>query len=620
MTQQQRLRLLSPLIIFVLLGWGLRLYQLADSPIRGDEAFAIQYWAAPWPDALVLAGEEPHPLGTFALFALWKSTFGDGEWVMRLLPALLSLPGMAATYVLGKLLFNHHRAAALAAFLYAVHPFLVWHAQDVRNYAIWTSTAAVAMAAFLMAVKHNRLINWLVYVIATSISAYIFFLDPFFLVAQGVFLIATRHARFRSWMMAVLATGILLIPWGIQLYTLAGSGYGGTAGQFAPDQLLTVFPPILFIGYTLPEQVLHNLWIILLPSIIGMIAILWRAYPKPAALFIGIGLLIPMSCLSVIAAVMDVFRPRYIMPIIPLLLVAISAAIVYLAAQKSRLLKTTAVGIVVALLLMDGWALANYYWDPAYAKAPNWRDLGAYITAYTEPGDLVVQQALDPGFTYYFRGPADETTLPLSPNAPAQETQSILEENLSTRRAIWLIPGAPDGYDDEQVPLTWLSDNAQPTLDINLAGFRVMEFRSWEVPVTEYASLGSHTFDETAILHGWTVDRPAPDRLRLIAYWEPLAQTDEPLSGFLHLIGPPRPADGLSLWTQDDHRIPNEGTNTEAWTVGTVYRDIYLLTLPAEQTGGDWALHLGLYNPSTLDRVPVGGSDHIEITLSDFPP
>ena len=139
-------RRLAALVLLVWLALILRLLWLDASPLRGDEAFAIQYWAAPWPDALALASIEPHPVGTFALFAVWKATFGDGEWVMRLLPTLLSLPGLAAIYTLGRQLFRRRRVALLAALLYAVHPFLIWHAQDVRNYAIWTSTELIALA------------------------------------------------------------------------------------------------------------------------------------------------------------------------------------------------------------------------------------------------------------------------------------------------------------------------------------------------------------------------------------------------------------------------------------------------------------------------------------------
>ena len=55
---------------------------------------------------------------------------------MRLLPALANVLGIPALYAIGRL-FGGHRIGLLAALLFALHPFEIWHAQDVRNYAIW---------------------------------------------------------------------------------------------------------------------------------------------------------------------------------------------------------------------------------------------------------------------------------------------------------------------------------------------------------------------------------------------------------------------------------------------------------------------------------------------------
>ena len=54
-------------IMVALLGvaFALRLYRLDAVPLRGDEAFAVRYWAAPPLTVLRdLADWEPHPFGT----------------------------------------------------------------------------------------------------------------------------------------------------------------------------------------------------------------------------------------------------------------------------------------------------------------------------------------------------------------------------------------------------------------------------------------------------------------------------------------------------------------------------------------------------------------------------
>ncbi|MBN2469952.1 MAG: glycosyltransferase family 39 protein, partial [Anaerolineae bacterium] len=204
---RSRWRAAGLVILFSLLGLWLRLLWLDKSPLRGDEAFAIQYWAAPWPDGLTLTRIEPHPYGTFALFALWRGIFGEGEWVMRLLPALLSLPGIAAIYVAGRHLFRGRRAGLIAALLYAIHPFLIWHAQDARNYAIWAMTSAVVLAAFLRAITVQRRGAWLLYAFSALVSAYIFFFEIFFIAAQGLYLLLFQRRSLRRWLPAVALMG-----------------------------------------------------------------------------------------------------------------------------------------------------------------------------------------------------------------------------------------------------------------------------------------------------------------------------------------------------------------------------------------------------------------------------
>src|SRR5258708_13296163 len=74
------------LILLLLLAYMLRLHDLGASSLRGDEAFAIRYWAqSPATILQTLAGTEPHPLGTFTLFCAWKSLLGDSDFAMRML-------------------------------------------------------------------------------------------------------------------------------------------------------------------------------------------------------------------------------------------------------------------------------------------------------------------------------------------------------------------------------------------------------------------------------------------------------------------------------------------------------------------------------------------------------
>ena len=51
----------------------------------------------------------------------------------------------AAVAALARRLFHNQAIAMLSAALWAVNPFLIWHAQDVRNYALWAALSPLAM-------------------------------------------------------------------------------------------------------------------------------------------------------------------------------------------------------------------------------------------------------------------------------------------------------------------------------------------------------------------------------------------------------------------------------------------------------------------------------------------
>ncbi len=606
---RQRNGTLLALIAITLLAFALRLTKLGDSPIRGDEAFTIQYWPRSFAAALDWVGIDPHPWGAYTLFANWRDTLGRGEWVMRLLPTLLSLPAVAAIYGLGRSLFNSARAGWLAGVLYATHPFLIWHAQDVRNYAVWASTSIIAAWALFAALNHNTRRHWIIYVSASLLSAYTFFLQAFILAAHALYVVLIRRKRFREWLTATGMLGLLLIPWLVELIVAATSDYGGTASRFAPQDVVTIFLPTLTIGSTLPSSVMAPLGFILLITLTGAAVALW-GWRRHAAQLLLFSILIPIIIHGLVSLRMNVFRPRYIIAIAPYLLLLIAGVFARATSIKRRWGYVATTGIF-ALLIVDGWALLNLYANPAFAKAPDWRTLAAYLESHTESGDLVVQQALDPAFTYYFRGPADETTLPMAANAPAAETEAVLTEAITVHPSVWLVPSEITGYDDERVPLTWLTAETQRVANLSIAGFPVMEFRNWVVPPEEFSAQDRVAYPGIAVLHDWHIETLDTDIIRVLAYWEPISTPESPLHGFLHLVGPSRPDTGSPLWTQDDHAV-----TTDHWLPGQIRRDVYLLTLPEDQPQGDWQFHLGLYNPETLERVTTDtGADHVEIPL-----
>ncbi len=611
---------LAALTVLLAAAFLLRIVQLGDVPLRGDEAFAVRYWADD-PATVVrdLAQWEPHPLGAFLSFWAWKSAAGSSEFAMRTLSLLGGWLGVAATGALARYLLRNRRAAPVALALAALHPFLIWHAQDARNYALWFGASSLAMWLFLRAATRNRRRDWTLYLIAETVALYFFFLEAFLLVVQAAYLVAQRRPRrviaaaLRAW----LVLGILLLPWLVQAWYLAHSGYEGATSDAAPARLLTWFLPVLLTGreYLSP-------WEILLPlAWIAALVPLWLHRPqRRQGIWLAVWIVLPASLLLVAATRMSVFDPRYLIATVPAFIVLATGA---LTAPHSGCLPLprpaarVALALILTVPVLSVTELAPYYRGES-PKAPDWPGLAAYLEQRAAPGDLILQTAPDPAFGYYYPGPTDETSL--VPDAPIR---AQLQPLVNFHRGIWLVGRSPEAE-------SFLADTMQQISYDAPAGFDVMQFRRWTPRETEIAVRHDVRFGEIARLAGHTLQGPGATApaLTVLLYWEPLAQSAVDYTVFVHLTGAPNPATGGPLWDQDDHRPLDGFASTLAWERGTLYRDPYhLLGSPEVRLApGIYTITVGLYDPQSGDRLPVYDAagvllgDSFTLTTIRWPP
>jgi len=582
------------------LAFALRTYRLDAVPLRGDEAFAVRYWAADPGDVVWnLARYEPHPIGTFFGFWAWKQAAGDSEFAMRFLPLLGNLIGVAAIARLGRRLLRHDGAALIAAALWALNPHLIWHAQDVRNYAIWAGLSPLTLWLFLRALDRPRLHAWLLYALAQTLALYTFFLEALFLLAQPLYLALVRRER-TALKRAAAGWGVvlvLLIPWGVQAWFLAQSGYGGAVGEARPGDLLTVFLPTLLLGDVPPAP-----WNTLLPlAWIALIAAAWTLRRPPAprlGVWLALSVLVPAGLLLIAATRMSVFHPRYLIAATPALLLATAWALSPLLARRAA--RPATIGIAAALLavpLLSVGELAGYYRGDD-VKSPDWPGLVAYLSARTLPGDLIVLPVPDPAFGYYDGQHADEISLD-----PDTDPIAKLRPEVYFRSGIWMIGESPEAH-------AFLSERMQPVGEQQVGAFRVTQYRRWDPRPSEIAHASGAMFGDFARLAGYTLQGPdsVTPAVTLLLYWEPLRATAIDYVVFVHLAGPGATNENPGpLVDQDDHRPRDGFASTLSWEPGVLVRDAYhLLDIPADLAPGTYWLLVGFYDPDDpAARVPV---------------
>ncbi|MBI1277201.1 MAG: hypothetical protein GC179_03640 [Anaerolineaceae bacterium] len=613
---------LSIMILIIMVGFFLRLFHLTSVPLRGDEAFSVQYWAGQ-PLSVSLAKTatiEPHPLLTYATFRGWGLVAGYSELAMRLLPALMGLLGIPAIYAVGKRLGNR-QIGLIAAFLYALHPFEIWHAQDARNYAIWAGVSLVALWLGLRLLDKQRKQDWLLYTLVASLAANIFYTELLTLAAFGIYVLITHWGKWKiilSWAAAAaIASALSLASFIIfQAPLFARGGYTGSiGGVLDASQLWKHFLPVLNFGeITLPAETLANLWPVVAFVLIFALLIIWSEQ-KRIALWLTLIALVPPLLLTVLATKLDIFTPRYVLSIVPAYILIFACLIFYLTQQRPRL-----VGYAVSLILVVGWlvisgtSLSNYYFDPAYAKARGWPDLAHYLQANAQPNDIVIQSAADAAFGYYYHQSgtivAPDVPLPETPAQPNSDIENKLNTYSQKQTAIWQVGQEFSDWPNAGVVRNWLDSNMQLVLNGEAGGLAYREYKTWRIQNDENPHPADATFGDRVILTGFQIVFPptSDDELTVWLYWKPLSITPTPLKVFVHLLGATNPATGFPLWSQDDHFPQNGRISTQNWSPDETYRDVYTLPLK-DVPSGSYALEVGFYDPDTNTRIQVGDAD-----------
>ena len=127
----------------------------------------------------------------------------------------------------------------------------------------------------------------------------------------------------------------------------------------------------------------------------------------------------------------------------------------------------------------------------------------------------------------------------------------------------------------------------------------------WDIPAS--ATPLDQPFGDAIRMAGWAVDSQslrAGDPLTLALYWQANRGAPPPNDAtvFVHLLD----ANDTVVAGQDNP--PCRGTcPASTWRPGEVIRDEYTLDVPASLPPGDYRIEVGMYDPQTLERLPVAG-------------
>lgn len=111
----------------------------------------------------------------------------------------------------------------------------------------------------------------------------------------------------------------------------------------------------------------------------------------------------------------------------------------------------------------------------------------------------------------------------------------------------------------------------------------------------------SAAFEGVAVLEGFTLQR-ADRQLALTLLWRATATPAARYNVFVHLAD-----ESGRVWTQSDAAPAQWTRPTTGWLAGEYIEDAHTLMLPDDLLAGEYTLWIGLYDPTTNQRIVVSG-------------
>ena len=429
-----RIRLLFPLLC-VFLAFGLRLIDLGDLGLWGDEGWSL-YLAQHSLAALTIeTGADIHPPLYYYLLHFWRPLAGLGEFSARYLSVIPGTLVVAATFALGRRLAGP-RVGRIGAVLMACVPFAVYYSHEVRPFMWATLWCACALYALLRALDAPSRVAWAAYAVLSLLSAFTLYSTAMWYAAHGVLLLLKRDWRRALPIWVALEAGVLALslPW-LWVYGGATGEHLTGQGAFTEREALPVY--VLgaravrgfLVGVTLPETAA---WVLAgaMCAIIAGGVIAPRSRRTGTVVDLTALALVPVLALYPIHLLFPWFEPRVLtFCIVPLCLLLAASLDGWLTRSRWAFAVASAV-----LAVSYGIGLYDYYAD--YTRySPDLEDynpLVAQVADQAAAGDVVLYNA--PWHVGYFEAYYDGPALDFWLFSSASALSST-----ETPRQVWLV-------------------------------------------------------------------------------------------------------------------------------------------------------------------------------------
>jgi len=443
---------LPALIAITCVGAVVRLWRLGAQSLWSDELGTLVTCIKPlYKTVAAISLTDVNPVFSYIVFHFWQM-LGHGEWLLRLLPALLGVAAIVLLWRLARRWYTAPVALAAAAVL-ALWPAHVYYSGEFRYQTMAAVFALISFDAFLQRLEENRARK--TYLLATIAGCYTHYIFIPLVLTQALVLFWQEHDARRRLKKDLLIVLLAFLPGLLTLaLQLSMQNYwikqfaGETAGQWFKllgfwtiggvpwcattifsvlDKMLEQSPTqfkLWFVILTLPVLILLIRGIVFsVRERVGRIVILWALMPT-ALLFLA-GLFAP------------VFDVKVLVPTLPALALVLARG----AAGNER----NVIGWVLLAFfgVLAVAAIVQHKTDSRYFR-DDWRGRVAMLQTDWQQNDVILNATFE--LRHYAVTPLAEARLYARPPKEviqrgfvqtAEETALHLERELAPYRRIW---------------------------------------------------------------------------------------------------------------------------------------------------------------------------------------
>ncbi len=188
------------LLLIVVIGVGLRTYQLTARSLWFDEAFSWRLIQFPLQEMIARDAADVHPPLYYIALRGWATIFGTSLFALRFFSVVMAGASIAAAYLFTATAWRSRGTALLAAALIALSGWQISFAWEARMYTfgIFLSLISSWLLVLAMRQKKQQPLLWIAYAIVTAAFAYTHYF-AFFTIAAQVLTILIALIRQTKW-------------------------------------------------------------------------------------------------------------------------------------------------------------------------------------------------------------------------------------------------------------------------------------------------------------------------------------------------------------------------------------------------------------------------------------